>query len=287
MEQHINRVRGLVIVIMLATVAVAALVLINPSQAQGIDSRARSLLSTSDGVDFAIWPGERKRPAPTILALSSTIYDTSVVDYARDCGERLAKSGYLFASVDMPCHGRQQRDDEPQGLNGWSRRAARNDDFVAESNARLSAVVDHLIGTGQSEPERIAVCGSSRGGFLALHFAARDSRVRCAALFAPVTDLIALSEFRGLEENQLVQSLSLERHVKKLAGSPIWIMIGDQDGRVGTDRAIRLARLVTAASLEAKRAGRVELHVLPEPRGHSLPPESSIQAATWIIGQMN
>ena len=61
----------------------------------------------------------------------------------------------------------------------------------------------------------------------------------------------------------------------------------DQDERVGTDLAITFARKLTAASREKKLDSRAELHVLPEPRGHTTPRGSPQQAASWILSQFS
>ncbi len=79
--------------------------------------------------------------------------------------------------------------------------------------------------------------------------------------------------------------LSLESQAESLAGRPVWIVIGDQDERVGTDRAIAFAQKLTAASRQKNLASRIELSVLPEPRGHTTPRGSSRRAADWILSQ--
>ena len=80
--------------------------------------------------------------------------------------------------------GRRKRTDEilypgiikelTAGLSGWRHLAGKKRDFVAESNGRLTRVLDHLIKSGIADPKRIAACGTSRGGFLAIHFAVHD-----------------------------------------------------------------------------------------------------------------
>ena len=146
--------------------------------------------------------------------------------------------------------------------------------------------MDHLIEKRLTDPQHVAVCGTSRGGFLALHFAASDKRVQCTAAFAPVTDLHSLREFKELGENQFVSSLAAQLIVERLAGRSIWIVIGDQDEPVGTERAIELARGLTKASLKLNKPTYSELHVLNEPRGHTLPDHVSTDAATWIRNQL-
>ena len=106
------------------------------------------------------------------------------------------------------------------------------------------------------------------------------------AAFAPVTDLAMLREFKGAEQNPLVQRLSLENRAGELAGRAVWIVIGDRDERVSTDSVIRFARKATAESLRRKRAALVDLHVVAEPSGHTTPAGSAELAAEWITRRL-
>ena len=237
---------------------------------------------TESGVQFGSWgelPGE---PVATLFVLASTIEETLGSDYFRQSGNELSKQGYLLISIDLPCHGKQHRSGEPKGLAGWPYRCLHGENFVDETNKRLSAILDYLIKQGHTDPQKIAICGTSRGGYLALQFAAYDSRVKAVAAFAPVTDLAALREFQGIEKNAIVQSLALSNQAENLAGRPVWIVIGDRDKRVGTDHAISLARRITNASLAKKMDSKVEFHVIAEPLGHTVPKGSAGQAAKWI-----
>jgi len=238
---------------------------------------------TSAGIRFGVWGDLPSKPAPTLIILASTIEDTLGSPYYRQCGNELNEQGYLLVSVDLPCHGEELRPGEPEGLAGWPVRCKQGDNFVDDNNRRLSAVLDHLISKGFTDTEKIAVCGTSRGGYLALQFAAHDMRVKAVAAFAPVTDLTALREFKGFEENPLVQSLALVKQADQFAGRPVWIIIGDQDQRVGTEHAIELARAITKVSLANEVNSQVELHVIAEPRGHTVPPGTSKLSSEWFL----
>jgi ribosomal protein S5 len=96
-----------------------------------------------------------------------------------------------------------------------------------------------------------------------------------------VTDLTALSEFAGLKSNALALHLALVNVAGKLADRAAWITIGDQDGRVGTERAIAFAKALTQAAGEKKVKARVDLHVVPVP-GHTSLQAWHDQAATWF-----
>jgi len=249
-------------------------------------TRKVELHETGTGVEFGSWGHLPTAPSPTLIVLASTIEGTLGDAYFRQCGNELSARGYLLVSIDLPCHGKQHRAGEPQGLTGWRHRCERGDDFVAESNKRLAQVLDHLIAGGHTDASRVAVCGTSRGGYLALQFAAHDLRVKCVAAYAPVTELRALREFRGTEENELVQLLAVNQQAGKLAGRAVWIIIGDQDSRVGTDHSIDLARRITKASLAKGLVSRVDLHVVAEPRGHTTPAGAPEQSASWILRQI-
>jgi dienelactone hydrolase len=243
--------------------------------------------TTPDGVEYGLWGNTAAKSAPTLFMLAGTIESTLEKPYFRQCGNELAELGYVVVSIDIPCHGTQAAAGDCSGLGGWGHRVGRNEDFVAECNIRLSRVLDHLIDTGLTDPDRVAIGGTSRGGFLAIHFAAHDSRVKCAAAFAPVTDLAALSEFRDLQEHPFVQQLSLENQAEKLAGRPVWIVIGDRDERVSTQRSIDLATRLSAIAKERDVPSNVELHVMSEPRGHTTPQGSSSLAADWVHRQLS
>src|SRR5207249_1758397 len=126
--------------------------------------------------------------------------------------------------------------------------------------------------------------GTSRGGFIAMHFAATDPRVRCVAAFAPVTNLLTLREFAGMEQHPATTSLALIHHAEKLADKAVWIIIGNKDERVGTDHAIALTRKIVAAWTHPERPANIELHVLPS-MGHGLPANAYDEAAAWLLRQ--
>lgn len=236
---------------------------------------------TSEGVAYALWPTVPAKPAPVLFILSGSRMETLSSRYFRQAGHYLAKDGVLCVSVDLPCHG-DDATPEVRGLTGWRRHCEEGHDLVEEVTNRLSQVLDHLLTEGLADPKRIAVCGTSRGAFIASHFAIRDPRVGPVLAFAPVTDLGRLREFQGAEKLPLVQSLALEKNAKGLADNPFWLVIGDRDDRVGTDAAISLARAVTAAGLADKNLSDVDLHVIAEPRGHTVPAGYAEAGAGWL-----
>jgi dienelactone hydrolase len=241
-----------------------------------------SVHTTPDQIEFAVLGEPPAKPAATLIVLSGVAQDTLLKPSFLQAGKFLAPRGYLCVSIDLPSHGKFEAAGD-KGLSGWGKRAAAGEDFVAEFNSRLSKVVDHLIAQKWTDPDKIAVCGTSRGGFMAYRFAAHDPRVKCAAGYSPVTDLKKLSEFRNAQSSTAVDAMSVEAHVDALAGKPIFIVIGDRDDRVGTDAAVHFARVLSAAALKKNVPSRVDLHVICEPRAnHTTPTGADEWSARWI-----
>ncbi|HSI64070.1 MAG TPA: alpha/beta fold hydrolase [Candidatus Saccharimonadia bacterium] len=250
------------------------------------DGPVALLLTTKSSIRYGIWPEKPQSPAPTVFILANSIEGTLNSAYYRQSGNLLAKHGYICVSVDLPSHGQELREGEKEGMAGWRKRCEQGENFVEDAVKRFSAVLDELVETKVTDPTKIAACGTSRGGFMALHFAAADPRVGCVVTFGQLTDMTVLREFQGITPREMADQLALQHYTKRLAGRAIWMVIGDRDERVGTDLVISFARSVTNESLKAKLPALVELHVLAEPRGHSVPAGTADQAAEWILRQM-
>jgi dienelactone hydrolase len=223
----------------------------------------------------------RPGPAPTLLLFATAGADTLAAEPYGRVGRLLHARGWNVASLDLPCHGADARAGEPAELAGWAARAAAGEDFVASFRARVSDAIQRLAAAGIADPARIAAAGTSRGGFMAFHAAAGDPRIRAVAAFAPVTDLLALSEFAGQAGNPLARRLALSNAAEALAGRAAWITIGNADARVGTDRAIAFARALAAACQARALAPDVTLRVLPVP-GHTSLAQWHDEAEDWL-----
>jgi peptidyl-prolyl cis-trans isomerase A (cyclophilin A) len=237
-------------------------------------------------VRFGLLGARGPAPAPTLFAFAASAEDTLTnPDFAR-IGHLLARHGFLCASLDIPCHGRDVRKGEQAGsLAGWRARLEKGDGLVPGFTKKVSAVLDYLVKEGYTDPRMVAACGTSRGGFLALHAAAAEPRIRCVAAFAPVTDLLALREFAGMDRPGPAKALALASHADMLAGRAVWLCIGNHDERVGTDLGIAFTRKVVAASVARKKAANVEMHVVATV-GHSIHATAHDEAAVWLLAQL-
>jgi dienelactone hydrolase len=258
------------------------LALAAPPGAWAGDERPVKVLHTPSGVRFGLLGDKGASPAPTLFVFASSVEGTLGSDDYNKAGRLLGKAGYLCVALDLPCHGEDvKKDGEPAGLDGWAVRLRKGDDLVPGFVTKASAVLDYLVQEKYTDPHRVAACGTSRGGFIALHFAAAEPRVRCVAAFAPVTDLLALREFAGMEKHPATRGLALAGSADKLADRALWLCIGNHDERVGTDLAIVFTRKVVEAAAARHQPANVELHVMPTV-GHSVHATAQDEAAAWI-----
>ncbi len=249
------------------------------------DASGKLTISTApEGIRYGLVGNHDGTPAPTLFVFAGGI-ETSLKHpiYSQACN-LLREKGARCVSLDLPCHGMDIRPGEPEGLKGWRHRVDQGEDLMKDLLAGASAVLDHLIAKGLTDPERVLASGTSRGGYAAMQLAAHDQRVDAVAAFAPVTDLRALSEFEGLKGSPSAQPLGLLEYAGKLAGRNLWMIIGDRDDRVGTRHTVNLALEVSKRAAEEKLTTRVELHVEPA-EGHQLPPGSYQRAAKWLLDQ--
>lgn len=185
------------------------------------------------------------------MILSVGNIDDLKTPYYTQAAIYLRKLGYMVVSIDMPSHASQIIDPvNDLGLDGWVWRLENGMNFVDEHNKRLHDVVNTLIGTGRTRAGMMAVQGTSRGGFLAFHYAMYDDRVVCASGYSPITDLVATRWFEPIADNPLVQQLNLTNpdRINDILGIPVFIVIGDRDGVVSNRAAFAWSQSLSDAS---------------------------------------
>lgn len=245
------------------------------------DEKVRPLLKTPSGIRYGILGKKGDKPAPTLFVFATALDESlSQADFNK-VGHVLARQGVLCVALDVPCHGQDRNAGEPEGLAGWRTRLEKNDDLIPSFARKASGVLDHLIKEGYTAADKVAACGTSRGGFIALHWAAAEPRVGAVIAFAPVSDLLVLTEFRKMENRAHAKALALIHHADKLVGRPLWTCIGNDDQRVSTDHLIAFTRKLVEAARAQKKTAPVELHVMPS-AGHSIHDSAHEESAAWI-----
>ena len=240
-----------------------------------------NVLTTPAGVRFGIIGEKPLAPAPTVFFFGKAIEDSLDSIYDQEAFDTLGQ-GVLKVSLDTPCHGAERRPGEPTSLSGWRYRLEQGDDIAADLVRRATATLDYLIEQRYTDPTKVAVFGISRGGLMAFHFAAADSRVGPIAGFSPVTDLLTLHELSEMQHDERARALAAVRLADKLYQHPMWIMIGNTDHRVGTDRAMEFTQRIIETSEAHGLVPPIELRVLPA-KGHTTPDGAYAQAARWLL----
>src|SRR5262245_4479652 len=141
--------RGCAMKIRLSLCLILQAVMTAPINSQTVVKPARlneaTMLRTPSGVEFALVGGKTARPAPTLFVLGGAARETVEMETSNRIGWVLAKHGFLSVSLDIPCHGKDQKPGEPQGIKGLRARLEKGEQPVAEFTRRLSSVIDFLI----------------------------------------------------------------------------------------------------------------------------------------------
>jgi alpha-beta hydrolase superfamily lysophospholipase len=221
------------------------------------------------------------RPA-VLLSFSTTRQTTLQTHPYAITAEAFTAAGHYVVSFDLPNHG-DGINAYGEGLVGlWTAQAAGADPF-GRFIEQGRAVIDACLQRGWGSPDRIFVCGVSRGGYCALRLMAADTRIKGGAALAPLVDWRSLSEFAAVWERPELAGLSLEHWVDQLAGRAIYIAVGNHDHRVGTERCLQFAlRLFEAeASHQPGRSG-IEVYINHSP-GHTLDDEWAVRGAEFLL----
>jgi dienelactone hydrolase len=254
-----------------------------------------TVLRLPDGVRFGIVGERQARPAPTLFLLAHSLETMETDPHYTDAGRLLIPYGFIGVALDPPAHGEDLRPGEPRGMAGgmvaWRQRLERGEDFITPFVDHARRVLDYLIKEGYADPTRIGAIGISRGGFLAGHLAAADSRVKVIVGLSPLVDLTALTEFGGTPSAAAAEKLSLIHLVPKLAGRSVWLGIGNTDTRVDADRVIAFARALVHASVGQKDHPIVPVELVVGQSvhagsfGHYAVEQADTLAANWILKQ--
>jgi dienelactone hydrolase len=247
---------------------------------------AVKVLTTPSGTRFGLVGDEGKAPAPTLLYFALDLETTLGHKDYNKIAKLLGQKGVLCVALDVPAHGQDRRRGEPQnGLEGWRARTEKGEDWVAPIAKQSKDVLDYLVKIGHTDPRRVAAAGTSRGGFIACHVAAVEPRIKAVVCFGPDTELMALREFDGTNKAEAVRALNVAHLASKLADRSLWVVIGNNDERVGTDRTIAFTRAVVRAAVAKKLSADVTL-VVDSATGHSMHESAHDEAAVWVLGRL-
>lgn len=232
-------------------------------------------------------PSFKTGPLASVFYFSLSGYDSLTKNPFNQFVQFLHGKNIRIFSLTLPYH--QEGLNPKDALQAWSQDVAKNhnliDSFLTEfEEALLFGIQNELI-----DPTKVAVAGLSRGGFIAMHAAARSDLVKTALAFAPVSQLGSLPEFSEIKDFKLTQSLNLENIASKLCNKNILIHIGNVDLLVDTKLAFDFAFKTASLALDRGiRSPQVTLITHPSigHKGHGTPEHIFRQGSEWISAQL-
>jgi len=219
-------------------------------------------------------------PQPLLLLSFAMDWETSLcVEPYNLTAKYFLEQGHRVASFDLPNHG-QRINKYGEAITGLRNAFIAGKDPFAMFIEEAKTVIDFCIDHEFASVGNIAVCGTSRAGYLALRLLAKDSRIAAAAAFAPVTDWRCLEEFNADKNREDVASLKLSNYVPNLAGKSTFIVIGNHDERVGTASCCRFYLDLLKANHGNAEKINFQIHNSP---GHYSQKEWYLAGAEFLI----
>lgn len=240
---------------------------------------------TKTGTKFGTLGERPEKHQPTLFIFSTDVPSLTPDSIYTETGREVAASGWLSVVIDPPCHGFDQVPNEPTGLTGWAHRIKHDEPLMEKFTRRCQDVLDFLIAEGETDPNRVAAIGTSRGGFCAFHFAAAEARVHAVMAVSPVVHLPVLQEFSDLQSDPRATDLSLVRLADKLADRAVLLTIGNDDARVGTDECVAFAQELVRSGKRLfpdRKVTPVEIRVGPSDGHHAIDDAYGI-SARWLL----
>lgn len=222
-------------------------------------------------------------PLPAVIYFALSARESLQLDPINQPVQFLPRDKIRVFSLTLPGHG-------PGFLNKkamqyWASKLADGTSLAEMFLSDTLTVLDFLLSKKWIN-EKVYAAGLSRGGFAALHLAARSTIIKGVATFSSVTNLQAMPEFSLVPS---ANNYSLFHSASSLVGKPLFFSIGNNDERVDTQSCIELCSALIKANKDAgKRHIPVELHVFPSVgnKGHGTPPERFANGAQWLEQQL-
>lgn len=195
---------------------------------------------------------------------------------------QLSQQGIRVFSWDLPFHSHEV--DPNEAMRKLAHAFIHQPSFISDFLGLCHHNINYLIDEGLADPEHLGVAGLSRGGFVATHLAAYDSRLKTVLGFAPLTKPNPLEELKSFPELSF-DKISLTSVAEKLIHTRLRFYIGNHDMRVGTDACFQFIQHLTEVAFNhGIRSPAVELIVYPSigHKGHGTPSPIFHDGANWI-----
>lgn len=199
----------------------------------------------------------------------------------------LAEKGIRVFSLNLPAHGPNLNAIDAIGV--WAEEYAHGRDPLTPFLQQFERSFAKLFEKRLLFKEKVGLMGLSRGGFLALHAAAKMPDIRTACCFAPLTSLSYAKEFEALSSDPKVGAMDAHLLAPLLYDKPIRIYIGNRDVRVSTTLSYKLVETFANTAFEkGVRSPPIELILSPSigHKGHGTSKEVFEAGAKFVGKQL-
>ncbi len=184
-------------------------------------------------------------------------------------------------SLTLPCH--DENFEADVGIERWKKSWDDGIDPLSPFFELVANVIEDLIERKWIDPTKLAVSGLSRGGFIAIHVAAKVPQISHILAFAPLTTLQTIEEFSPIKED--IAHLDLVHLKDKLHHQTHRYYIGNRDIRVSTESCFNYVKALTDEMYyQQVRHLPVELLIKPSigRYGHGTNSATFEEGALWL-----
>ncbi len=244
-----------------------------------------------DGYALPIYhsgPPLQDGPLPTMIYFATTGEESLSLDPYCQPAVFLADKRIRVISLTLPGHGLEL--ENSKAIAYWATHLAAGDDIITQFTQECRQAIDFLISQDYIQDSHLAVAGLSRGAFIAAHLAAADPRIKTVLGFSPLTRLDTIAEFKQVQQQQLIQALSLTHLTEHLADKTVRYYIGNRDTRVSTEHCFAFIQALTEAAYAHKhRSPPIEMVIYPSigHKGHGTSPNIFLDGVNWLASHLN
>jgi predicted esterase len=231
----------------------------------------------SSGIRYGYLSPPNPKNLPLLLLFVANTETALGPESPNPIAQNMARRDCMVVAIELPCHGQHLTQCPAPELIGWATIASSDATLFQGLIAETHAILDAVIQSGWVDPNRIAASGVSRGAYAAFAVAGVQPDIKHLAVFSPVTELSALSEFTQIptEWNKI--------DANRLAGKNIWIAINNNDQRVGTANAVRFSQ--TLKSIPGNDVADVQCYLIPE-NGHAVSRVTFTRGEAWLAKKL-
>ncbi|OGN56049.1 MAG: hypothetical protein A3D96_01770 [Chlamydiae bacterium RIFCSPHIGHO2_12_FULL_44_59] len=243
-------------------------------------NRCSALQVANDVTLYHVGPALDHGPLPSLFYFAISGPDSLCLDPYNQIVQFLA--GHMIRIFSMTLPGHENGLPAEGAMKIWAEDFLKGRNCIETFLQTLDQAIDFAIREKFVDPTKLACAGLSRGGFIASHLAARDTRFRYLLFFSPLTKLSAIKEFKGHPNLALASQLDVIHLADSISDRHIRLYIGNDDTRVGTRHCFDYAMKIVEK--KKTRSAHVELVIYPSigQMGHGTPPEIFSLGADWI-----